>query len=93
MASIELISRPVYHAPTKGRSYLTARAAAKNEAEAMLNRKYPRERPEYENGMCYFPGWHWSEDKALQKAHERLARLLLRAFRRQQRAQAQEVSQ
>jgi len=44
MARIEPISRTVYRAPTAGRTYLTARAAANREAAAMLARKYPTER-------------------------------------------------
>lgn len=89
MAAITIVSRPVYHAPTKGRSYLTARAAARNEADALLCKKYPREHAEYENGMCYYPGWHWSGDEQMQKVHARLARFILRAFRRQQKEQHQ----
>ncbi|MGW8423154.1 hypothetical protein [Comamonas sp. HJ-2] len=89
MAAITLSSRPVYRAPTKGRDYLTARAAAKNEADAMLNKQYPREHPEYEQGFCYFSGWHWTQDKDLVRAHARLVRFILRSFRAAQRAQAQ----
>lgn len=89
MAVIELIARPVFYAPTKGRSYLTARAAARNEADAMLCKKYPREHAEYENGMCYYPGWHWSADEQMLKVHARLSRLILQQFRKAQRAQAQ----
>lgn len=85
MAAIELIARPVYHSPTKGRSYLTARAAAKNEADALLCKKYPSESAEYENGMCYYPGWHWSADEQMQKVHARLSRMLLKQFRKTQK--------
>lgn len=86
MGSILIIARPVYYAPTKGRSYLTATAAANNEAKAQLSNKYPQELAEYENGRCIYPGWHWSADERLQKTHERLSRLLLRQFRNTQRA-------
>lgn len=77
MSSIIASQRTVYRAPTKGRSYLTARAAAKAEANAMIVRKYPTEKPEYENDMCYYPGYHWSEDERLVRVHARLAKRLL----------------
>jgi len=86
MAKIQIIERPVYYAPTKGRSYLTAKAAANNEASSQMNNKYPPERCEYENGHLIYPGWHWSEDERMQKTQERLSRLLLRQFRNAQRA-------
>ncbi|WP_429951435.1 hypothetical protein ACQYWY_06985 [Comamonas sediminis] len=85
MAKIQVISRPVFLAPTKGRSYLTAKAAADNEAKALLSNKYPPDRCEYEDGQLIYPGWHWSTDERMQKTHERLSRLLLRQFRNAQR--------
>lgn len=92
MAAITIVSRPVYHAPTKGRSYLTVRAAARNEADALISKKYPTERPEYENGMCYFPGWNWRCDEQMQKLHARLARMILFKFRKTQLNQAKKES-
>lgn len=86
MAEIQVIARPIYLAPTKGRCYLTAKAAANNEASAQMNKKYPPERCEYENGHLIYPGWHWSEDERMQKAQARLSRLLLRQFRNTQRS-------
>jgi len=85
MTKIQVINRPIYLAPTKGRCYLTAKAAANNEASAQMNKKYPPERCEYENGHLIYPGWHWSSDERMQKTHERLSRLLLRQFRNAQR--------
>ena len=86
MANIQIIVRPIYLAPTKGRSYLTPKAAADNEAKALLSKKYPPDRCEQENGQLIYPGWHWSADERMQKTHERLSRLLLRKFRYVQRA-------
>ncbi|WP_334159615.1 hypothetical protein [Achromobacter insolitus] len=77
MARIEPISRTVYHAPTAGRSYFTARAAANREAAAMLARKYPTERDDPECGG----GWHWTLDQTLVKVRQRLARFILRGLR------------
>lgn len=84
MARIEPISRTVYRAPTRGRTYLNARSAAQAEASAMLEARYPSERPEYEcgTGYCTYPGYHWSENHRLVIVQKRLARLILRALRR-----------
>lgn len=83
MPKIEQVSRTVYRAPTAGRTYLTARAAANREASAMLAARYPSERPEYESstGYCTYPGYHWSEDHHLVIVQKRLARFILRALR------------
>lgn len=81
MAAIEKLTQPVFLAKTSGRRYLTLRSAADAEARAMLKRKYPTERPEYENGQCYFPGYHWSSDERLVKVHARLSRMILKSFR------------
>lgn len=81
MPKIEQIVRTAYRAPTRGRTYLNARSAAKAEAAAMLTDRYPTEQPEYENGQCYFPGYHWSADERLLRVHKRLTRLILRALR------------
>lgn len=82
MARIEPNSRTVYLAPTAGRTYLTARAAANREAAAMLARKYPTERDDPECGG----GYHWTQDAHLVKVRQRLARIILRALRRAARA-------
>jgi len=82
MAKIEPNSRTVYLAPTAGRTYLTARAAANREAAAMLERKYPTERDDPECGG----GYHWTQSPTLVKVRQRLARIILRAYRRAARA-------
>lgn len=82
MPRIEQTTRTVYRAPTRGRTYLNPRSAAKAEAAAMLQDRYPTERAEYENGQCYYPGYHWSSDELLMRVHKRLARVILRALRK-----------
>lgn len=83
MAEIQVMAaQTLYRAPTKGRRYLTARAAANAEARAQLDSKYPYERPEYEQGHMISSGWHWSADPKLVAAHKRLSRVLLKALRR-----------
>lgn len=79
--AIEKLTRPVFRAPTKGRCYFTARAAAYAEARALLARKYPTERAYFEDGYPVDPGWHWSPDERLQSVYKRLARRLLRALK------------
>lgn len=78
MPRIEQTMRKVYRAPTAGRTYFTARAAANREAAAMLARKYPTERDDPECGG----GWHWTQDNHLVKVRQRLARVILRALRK-----------
>lgn len=82
MAKLEQTFRTAYRAPTRGRTYLNPRSAAKAEAAAMLQDRYPSERPEYENGQCYYPGFHWSSEERLMRVHKRLTRLILRALRK-----------
>lgn len=81
MPGIEHFVAPVFYAPTKRRRYLTARAAARAEARAMIERKYPTEGQEFEHGFMTHPGWHWTADNRLVQAHKRLTRLILRSLR------------
>ena len=81
MAEIEVTQRTVYRAPTRGKSYLTARSAAKAEATAMIVRKYPSEKPEYEDGYCTYGGWTWTQDDHLVRLYIRLMRMILRKMR------------
>lgn len=82
MPAIKTDVQRVYTAPTKGRRYLTARAAANAEANALLVRKYPTQQAEYEDGRMYYPGYHWTTDERLLRVHKRLARMLLRQLRK-----------
>ena len=81
MARIEQTVRTAYRAPTRGRTYLDPRSAAKAEAAAMLQDRYTTEHAEHENGQCYYPGFHWSSGERLTRVHKRLARFILRAVR------------
>ena len=72
----------VYRAPTAGRDYFTARAAARNEAAAMLKKKYPSERSHSDDfGRIEDPGYHYTNDPRLVRVHARLTRLLLKQMR------------
>lgn len=78
MSSPVLIERrrTVFFAPGARKHFMTKRAAAQAEAKAMLSKKYPHERPEYDVG---FDGWHWRQDERLCRVYERLWRRILRA--------------
>jgi hypothetical protein len=60
-----------------GRRWFSLRAAVKAEAQAIIKAKHPSERPEYENGMCYYPGFHWRELPRSDVLLRRLCRLIL----------------
>lgn len=78
MSAIQVLTQTVYRAPTKGRRYLTARAAAFAEARAMLENKYPSEQAEWDVGDA---GWHWSSEEQHKRTYARLARIILKRLR------------
>jgi len=85
MPAIEVRQRTVYRAPSRGRTFLTAKAAARSEAATMLSRKYAAERPEYDDiGRMTYPGFHWSADEHLVRVHARLVRLILKRLKESQ---------
>jgi len=57
---IEVRVRKTYFAPTKGRSYLTKKAAIHNEAKAIIYKRFPpvHESDEYEGSTCIYAGEH-----------------------------------
>ncbi|TBL50552.1 hypothetical protein EYY98_08920 [Obesumbacterium proteus] len=72
-------TRKVWFSPERGRSFLTRRAAIRAEAKAKILKRYPTEKPEYdENGFCYYPGFHFPSDEAekYQKMLRRLTRIV-----------------
>ena len=71
-------TRTVFHAPTKGRSYFTARAAANQEAGAIMSLKYPAQQDERDEfGRPVERAWHWANDDRLRMVRDRLARRIL----------------
>ena len=67
--------RKVYRAPTAGRDFLTARAAASKEADALIKKKYPTEREHVDGfGRIEDPGWHYTSDERLVRVQEEAER-------------------
>ncbi len=86
MPAVITTTRTVYQAPTKRRAYLSLRAAANAEANAQLDRKYPAEKPGFdENGFCYDGGYHWSSDERLIRVQKRLARRIRGASKKREK--------
>ena len=82
MGEIFSHTRTVYRAPTAGRDYFTARAAAHNEAAAMLKRKYPSERSHSDEfGRIEDSGYHFTNEPRLVRVHARLTRRLMKQMR------------
>lgn len=78
---IEAITRTVYLAPRARRHYQTLRAAVNAEARKIIEAKHPPERPEYENGQMYYPGFHWQSDiPRADVMYRRMARLVRAAY-------------
>lgn len=75
--------RKVYRAPTARRDYFTPHAAARNEASALLKKKYPSERSTTDDfGRIEDPGYHFTNDPRLVRLHARLTRMLLKQLRK-----------
>lgn len=82
MGEIFSHTRTVYRAPTAGRDYFTVHAAARNEASAMLKKKYPSERSHSDEfGRIEDPGYHFTNEPRLVRVHARLTRLLMKQMR------------
>ena len=71
MSAIQAVQRRVFYSPTANRHFFSKRAAAKREASAMMNRKYPRGDDDKD----------WSEIEQFQNVHSRLARMIMRGLR------------
>ncbi len=70
---IEARTKVVYYSPRKRRHFITARAAARAEANGRMNAAFPSEPAEYEErGYCVDPGWDWRSVPRLVKIHEKL---------------------
>lgn len=75
--------RKVYRAPTARRDYFTPHAAARNEASALLKKKYPSERSTTDDfGRVEDPGYHFMNEPRLVRVHARLTRMLLNQLRK-----------
>jgi len=66
----------VYYAPTKGRRYLTKRAAVLAEAKAIILNKYPVIEYDTETGEYY--NIEYDEPERYSKMHRRLSKQLMK---------------
>ena len=81
---IDIRQRTVYYSPRKNRHFMTAKAAAKAEANGRMNRWFPGELAEYDvyTGRETCPGWHWSNVPRLVGIHSRLVKRYLIAAKK-----------
>lgn len=75
-AIVEAVTVKVYMAPTAGRRYFSLSAACNAEARAIIQKKWPAEKPEYEDGMRTYPGFHWRDLPRSEVLHRRMVRLI-----------------
>ncbi len=74
---IEATTRTVFRATTKGRTYLTKAAAIKAEARALIEKRHPTEKGEFDgNGYQTDPGWHWMNIHRSDVLYRRVCRLV-----------------
>ncbi|BCU55118.1 hypothetical protein ENKO_17120 [Enterobacter kobei] len=74
MITVEM--RKVYFSPSRGRHFLTRRAAIRAEAHAKIVERHPYERPDYDNGFLTYPGYSIKHDEP-----ERYQKILRRMMR------------
>lgn len=71
------LTATVFLAPTARRRYLTKKAAVRAEARALIARKHPTEREEYDDmGRCTYAGFHWSQMPRADELFRRVCRMV-----------------
>jgi len=78
--SLRKVQRTAFYAPTANRSYLTRKGAAHAEASALIRKKYPTEKPGWQDGP-YATGWHWHQDERLCRLHTKLFNIIMKVSR------------
>jgi hypothetical protein len=73
------LAATVWVAPTARRRYLTKRAAIHAEARALIEKRHPTERTEYEQGQIIYGGWHWTALPRSEVLFRRVCRLVGKA--------------
>ncbi|WP_446471123.1 hypothetical protein [Xenorhabdus stockiae] len=61
--TIQTMEAEVYYSPTKNRRYFSKKSAIYGEVRARIYKKYPREKPEYHEGMMICPGYDIAFDR------------------------------
>lgn len=74
---IKPVVRTVYFSPTRGRHYMTKGGAIRAEAKALLQKKFPSEKAEYEDfGFMTYPGFYWKDMPRSDVLFRRVCRLI-----------------
>ena len=73
------LAATVWVAPTARRRYLTKRGAVAAEARALIKKRHPTERAEYEQGHMIDSGWHWTSLPRADVLFRRVCRLVGKA--------------
>ena len=73
------LATTVWVAPTARRRYLTKRGAIHAEARALIQKRHPTERTEYERGHIIYGGWHWTSLPRADVLFRRVCRLVGKA--------------
>lgn len=76
MADIISTYRVSHKAPTANRSFLTLDAACRAEANAIVGRKYPSEKAEFDGATCTYVGWHFYDEPRFVALRDRVAKIL-----------------
>lgn len=56
--AIQKRTREVFYSEVANKHFFTKKAAIRAEARAIVSNRYPSERPEYEDGVLVYPGYH-----------------------------------
>ncbi|EBO9780687.1 hypothetical protein ZD92_20130 [Salmonella enterica subsp. enterica] len=78
MSTVTMQMKKVWFSPSRGRHFLTRRAAVRAEAHAKILAKYPIEKSYYEHGGLCDPGYsiQFDEPDRYQKMLRRMMRLI-----------------
>ena len=77
--TIEARTKTVFFSSLKRRHYMTRKSAIRAEACALIEARHPSEKAEYENGFCYYHGFHWTSIPRSDVYLRRVMRLVIRA--------------
>ena len=77
---IEKRTMTVYFSSTKNKTYITKRGAIRAEAEALLEKRYPTEKPYFEDNYCIDSGWCWKQKPRSNVLLRRVMRIVKKIY-------------